>query len=93
MNFLSALVVSATVISGLWSIVLMIRTRDWRIGFLTVLLAVMGIRQAIALLGIPLPFVVDDGGSAPPIISNPEIYLSAMALLFVLFLELMVSEL
>ena len=92
MNFLSVLVVSATVLSGFWSIVLMVRTRNWHIGFLTVLLAVMGIRQAIALLGIPLPFVVDGDGSAPPIIGNPEIYLSAMALLFVLFLELMVSE-
>jgi len=92
MNFLSVLVVSATVLSGIWSVVLMVRTRDWRIGFLTVLLAVMGIRQAIDLLGIPLPFVADGDGSGTPMISHPEIYLSAMALLFVLFLELMLSE-
>ncbi len=72
-----------------WSIVLLRRVRDWRMGFLTVMLALMAVRPGLALWS-------EHGGPALPLLNSltelPGLMVSLLAFLAVIFLARFVQE-
>ncbi|MHC5023251.1 MAG: PAS domain-containing sensor histidine kinase [Planctomycetota bacterium] len=80
------------VAATIWSIVLLRRTRDWRMLFLTAMLALMGVRQGLTMFATSPTM----GESAPPLFGQltelPGLVVSVMALAAVFFLERMLLD-
>ena len=72
-----------------WSIYLMRRVRDWRIGFLSVMLALMATRQTLTLITESQSWHISVTGHATEL---PGLVVSIMALLAVLFLDRVLTE-
>jgi len=72
-----------------WSIVLLRRIRDWRMGFLTVMLGLMALRQALTLLTENESWTFFIAGHLKEL---PGLIVSTMAFLTVFYLERIVSE-
>ncbi len=51
MSIVLVLSIMIRLIAVVWSVYLLQRIRDWRIGFLTIMLALMTLRQILALKG------------------------------------------
>lgn len=73
----------------LWSVVAYRRVRDWRMGFLTVMLGLMTLRQALTLFTQRSSWTISWTGHQTEI---PGLLVSIMALLAVIFLERMLTE-
>lgn len=67
-----------------WSIVLLRQLHDWRMGFLTVMLALMAMRQSLTLLGGRESWAISLTDQASEL---PGLAVSLMALLAIFFLE------
>ena len=72
-----------------WSIVLLSRTRDGRMGFLTVLLALMATRQTFTLLETRESLIISITAQATEL---PGLIVSVMAFLAVFFVENFITE-
>ncbi|MFQ5614199.1 MAG: GAF domain-containing protein [Anaerolineae bacterium] len=72
-----------------WSIVLLRRVRDWRMGFLTAMLALMALRQGLTLLAQPS---FGSLSALTPLTESPGLIVSVLAFLSVIFLERILSE-
>jgi PAS domain S-box-containing protein len=71
-----------------WSIVLLRRMKDWRMGFLTLMLALMALRQILTLLTEKKSWPV----STAPVTELPGLLVSVMAFLTVFFLGCIIIE-
>lgn len=72
-----------------WSIILFRRIRDWRIAFLTAMIALMAVRQILTLLKTPEPFPVSFVAN----IEEPHgLMVSILAFLALIFLGRMILE-
>lgn len=67
-----------------WSVVLLRRVQDWRMGFLTVMLGLMALRQTLTLLTTSQPLAPSVAGLMSEL---PGLGVSVLALLAVFFLE------
>ncbi|MCF6290934.1 MAG: ATP-binding protein [Desulfobacterales bacterium] len=72
-----------------WSIVLLRRARDWRMGFLTMMLGLMALRQILTLLTQKESWAVSVSGHLTEL---PALLVGIMAFLAVFFLERIISE-
>ena len=72
-----------------WSIVLLRRVRDWRMGFLTMMLGLMVLRQTLTLLTQKESWAVSVTGHLTEL---PALLVGIMAFLAVFFLERIISE-
>jgi PAS domain S-box-containing protein len=72
-----------------WSIVLLCRMKDWRMGCLTMMLALMALRQTLTLLMGKESWAIFVAG---PTSEFPGLLVSIMAFLAVFFLERIVAE-
>ncbi len=71
----------------LWSIVLLLRLRDWRIGFFMLMLALMTVRQALTLHE-----VVEGRIVTPAVTEIPGLLVSILALIGIFFVGSMIAE-
>ncbi len=72
-----------------WSMAMLRRLRDWRMGFLTVMLALMALRQILTLLSEREFWAISITGHVTEL---PGLAVSVMAFLAVFFLERVLSE-
>jgi len=71
-----------------WSIILLRRLKDWRVGFLTVMLGLMALRQIFTLLAGKELWIISVTGYTTEL---PGLAVSVMAFLAVFFLERMIT--
>jgi PAS domain S-box-containing protein len=76
-------------VAAVWSVVLLRQIRDWRMGFLTVMLGLMALRQTLTLLEERVSWNISMTGDATEI---PGLVVSFMAFLAVFFLERIIRE-
>lgn len=72
-----------------WSIRLLAHLRDWRMGFLSAMLALMALRQTLTLIGSSTSLNVSVTAQASEL---PGLAVSVLAFLSVLFLERIITE-
>ncbi len=75
-------------VAMMWSVVLMRRIRDWRMGFLTVMLGLMTISQTLTLFAEKWSWSVSFGSAS----GLPGLLISIMAFLTVFSLERIITE-
>lgn len=71
-----------------WAVALLRRTRDWRMGFLALMLALMGLRQVLTLITTRTSTEIVVG---PGTTELPGLVVSVMAFLAIFFLERVIS--
>jgi PAS domain S-box-containing protein len=76
-------------VAAVWSVVLLRQIRDWRMGFLTVMLGFMAMRQTLTLLEERVSWQISVTGHMTEI---PGLVVSFMAFLAVFFLERIITE-
>jgi PAS domain S-box-containing protein len=89
---MSLILVSSIAIRAMalsWSIVLLWRSRDWRLGFLSAMIALMAVRQTLTLLKTPDPFSISLRANIDEL---PGLAVSILAFLGLIFLERMIRE-
>ena len=89
MSLVLGLSILTYLIATVWSIVFIRRLNDWRMGFLTVMLGLMGLRQALVLWDLRRFWPISVTWRATEIIG---LIVSIMALLVVFFLKRMLTE-
>lgn len=82
--------IAIRILALIWSVVLLHRIRDWRFGFLTIMIALMAVRQILTLWNLPASQLTDMN----LVISElPGLIVSIMAFLSVYFLgEILASK-
>ncbi len=84
MSLILIISIAIRLVAMVLSVVLWRRARDWRMGFLTLMLALMTVRQTLTLASERDHRVVDVTGQAAEV---PGLAVSALAMLAVLFLS------
>jgi signal transduction histidine kinase/CheY-like chemotaxis protein len=72
-----------------WSVRLLANLRDWRMGFLSAMLALMALRQTLTLIGSTTSLKISVTAQATEL---PGLAVSVLAFLSVLFLERIITE-
>lgn len=72
-----------------WSFYLWCKVRDWRFGFLSTMIALMGLRQSLALFQKGFTWSID---ITEGIVELPGLAVSVLALLSIIFLGRMITE-
>lgn len=86
------LLISSVVISFIamvWSILLLRRLRDWRIGFLTVMLGLIALRQAVTALAVSFYW---DASFVMNHLALHGVVIGILALFTVIFLEIIIRQ-
>ena len=80
--------IAIRILAVVWSVVLLRRTRDWRVGFLTLMFALMTLRQLLTLWNTPASNLTDFTLASSEL---PGLVVSIMAFLSIFFLEQMLT--
>lgn len=89
MCLILAISILIRLVATVWSVVLLRRIKDWRMGFLTVMLGLMTMRQILTLLEEKRPWSIYIGGCTSEL---PALIVSIMALLAIFFLVRIITE-
>ncbi len=76
--------IAIRILAVVWSVLLLRRTRDWRIGFLTLMFALMALHQLLTLWNTPASNLTDFTLASSEL---PGLMVSIMAFLSIFFLE------
>ncbi len=89
MNLILIISITIRLAAMCWSIILLRRIRDWRIGFMTVMIGLMTLRQILTLLKIKTSWAVSS--TAQPV-ELSGLAVSISAFLFIFSLERIITE-
>ncbi|MDH5458830.1 MAG: hypothetical protein OEY26_08955, partial [Nitrospinota bacterium] len=76
--------IAIRILAAVWSVIILRRIRDWRIGFLTLMFTLMALRQILTLWNAPGPAPTDFNFASSEL---PDLIVSIIAFLSILSLE------
>ena len=76
--------IAIRILAAVWSVIILRRIRDWRIGFLTLMFTLMALRQILTLWNTPGPAPTDFNFASSEL---PDLIVSIIAFLSILSLE------